>query len=139
MADAAPARRSGVRVAWSSRSCGVLWYDEPGGMSRGESELHVGPLAAAIRRVDIVYDSACDIGRHSGNLPALEAVRRDLSQFRIDCVVIAGDVINVGPFSEQVMERVVEDGWAVIRAAMHLLASSVLHFAPIPIRRGDQE
>ena len=50
-----------------------------------------------------------------GNLPALEAVQRDLSQFKVDCVVVAGDVINLGPFSEQVVGRVIENGWAVIR------------------------
>lgn len=55
-----------------------------------------------------------------GNLPALEAVQQDLSQFRIDCVVVAGDTINVGPFSEQVVRRVVEEGWAVIRGNSEL-------------------
>ena len=50
-----------------------------------------------------------------GNLPALEAVRRDLSQFAVDCVLVAGDVINLGPFSEQVVRRVIESDWAVVR------------------------
>ncbi len=50
-----------------------------------------------------------------GNLPALERVLDDLSQFQIDHVVVAGDVVNWGPFSAQVMERVVGEGWAVIR------------------------
>ncbi len=50
-----------------------------------------------------------------GNLPALEAVLNDLAQFQIDHVIIAGDVVNVGPFSAQVMERVIREGWAVIR------------------------
>lgn len=50
-----------------------------------------------------------------GNLPALEAVQRDLAQFTIDHVLVAGDVVNWGPFSAQVMERVVNEQWAVIR------------------------
>ena len=50
-----------------------------------------------------------------GNLPALEAVLKDLAQFQVDHVVVAGDVINWGPFSAQVMERVTGEGWAVIR------------------------
>ena len=50
-----------------------------------------------------------------GNLPALEAVLADLAQFSVDQVIVAGDVINWGPFSAQVMQRVVAGGWAVIR------------------------
>jgi putative phosphoesterase len=50
-----------------------------------------------------------------GNLPALEAVLADLAQFAVDQVVVAGDVINWGPFSAEVTARVVEAGWAVIR------------------------
>jgi predicted phosphodiesterase len=55
-----------------------------------------------------------------GNLPALEAVQQDLSQFRIDHVVVAGDTINVGPFSEQVVRRVIDEEWAVIRGNSEL-------------------
>jgi len=50
-----------------------------------------------------------------GNLPALEAVLADLAQFPVDQVIVAGDVINWGPFSAQVMERVAAGGWTVIR------------------------
>ena len=50
-----------------------------------------------------------------GNLPALEAVLADLAQFQVDQAIVAGDVINWGPFSAQVMERVTAGGWAVIR------------------------
>lgn len=50
-----------------------------------------------------------------GNLPALNAVLDDLAQFNVDHVIVAGDVINWGPFSEAVTERVVREGWAVIR------------------------
>jgi predicted phosphodiesterase len=50
-----------------------------------------------------------------GNLPALEAVLADLAQFKVDQIVVAGDVANWGPFSAQVMARVVGEGWAVVR------------------------
>src|SRR3972149_5518130 len=50
-----------------------------------------------------------------GNLPALEAVQQDLSRFQVDYVIVAGDVIDRGPFSVQVLERVTREGWAVIR------------------------
>jgi predicted phosphodiesterase len=50
-----------------------------------------------------------------GNLPALEAVIRDLADRPIDHVIVAGDVINWGPFSAQVVERVAKAGWAVTR------------------------
>jgi predicted phosphodiesterase len=50
-----------------------------------------------------------------GNLPALEAVLADLAQFEVDQVIAAGDVINWGPFSAQVMERVTAGGWPAIR------------------------
>ncbi|HEX8217763.1 MAG TPA: metallophosphoesterase family protein [Chloroflexia bacterium] len=50
-----------------------------------------------------------------GNLPALEAVSRDLEQFGVDLVVVAGDLINWGPCSEQVLEFVAERRWPVIR------------------------
>ncbi len=50
-----------------------------------------------------------------GNLPALEAVLGDMQQFMIDHVVVAGDVINWGPFSRQVVQCVTREGWAAIR------------------------
>lgn len=50
-----------------------------------------------------------------GNLPALEAIEADLAQFPVDQVVVAGDIINWGPFSAQVTERVLAAGWAVLR------------------------
>jgi predicted phosphodiesterase len=49
------------------------------------------------------------------NLPALEAVIEDFRQFGVDQVVVLGDVINLGPFTQQVVERVAESGWTVIR------------------------
>jgi predicted phosphodiesterase len=50
-----------------------------------------------------------------GNLPALEAVADDLACRGVDRVVVAGDLINWGPFSAAVLERVARAGWAVIR------------------------
>ncbi|MBN1876069.1 MAG: metallophosphoesterase family protein [Anaerolineae bacterium] len=50
-----------------------------------------------------------------GNLPALEAVLADMAQYQVDHVVVAGDVINVGPHSAAVAARVTASGWAVIR------------------------
>jgi predicted phosphodiesterase len=50
-----------------------------------------------------------------GNLPALEAVIADMQTFNVDHVVIAGDVVNWGPFSAEVMEIVTRERWAVIR------------------------
>lgn len=50
-----------------------------------------------------------------GNLPALEAVWEDLSQFDVDHVVVAGDVINWGPFSREVLEFLTERYCAIIR------------------------
>jgi len=49
------------------------------------------------------------------NLPALEAVLDDLKAFRIDRMVVAGDVVNWGPFSRQVMERLADERCAIIR------------------------
>ncbi|HET9014855.1 MAG TPA: metallophosphoesterase family protein [Thermomicrobiaceae bacterium] len=40
-----------------------------------------------------------------GNLPALEAVLADLAPLAVDQIVVAGDAINWGPFSAQVLER----------------------------------
>ena len=50
-----------------------------------------------------------------GNLPALVAVIEDMAQFDVDQVVVAGDSINWGPYSAQVVERIVNENWAVIR------------------------
>ena len=50
-----------------------------------------------------------------GNLPALEAVMADMAAFQPDAVIVAGDVINWGPFSRECVEVVRREGWAVIR------------------------
>jgi predicted phosphodiesterase len=50
-----------------------------------------------------------------GNLPALEAVLADMTTFDVDHVVVAGDSINWGPHSAEVIERIMQNRWAVIR------------------------
>ena len=50
-----------------------------------------------------------------GNLPALEAVIADMADEQFDQVIVAGDLINIGPFSRQVLETVFERGWVAIR------------------------
>jgi predicted phosphodiesterase len=50
-----------------------------------------------------------------GNLPALEAIIDDMAQYAPDAVVVVGDLINFGPFSAEVLARVFDLGWAVIR------------------------
>ncbi|HEU0294341.1 MAG TPA: metallophosphoesterase family protein [Anaerolineales bacterium] len=50
-----------------------------------------------------------------GNLPALEAVMEDMKVFDVDQIVVAGDVVNFGPFSRQTAEIVIEQNWPVIR------------------------
>lgn len=50
-----------------------------------------------------------------GNLPALDAILDDLAGRRVDQVIVAGDVINWGPFSARVLERIAREGWAVLR------------------------
>lgn len=50
-----------------------------------------------------------------GNLPALENVMQDMQQFAPDHVVVAGNMVNWGPFSAEVMQIVIENNWAVIR------------------------
>ncbi len=56
-----------------------------------------------------------------GNLPALEAVVADLEGQRVEQVIVAGDLINWGPFSAQVVARVREAGWATIRGNHELI------------------
>ncbi|MFN8440025.1 MAG: metallophosphoesterase [Caldilineaceae bacterium] len=50
-----------------------------------------------------------------GNLPALEAVLGKLEELQPDYVLVNGDLINVAPFSNQVIERVRQLGWTVVR------------------------
>ena len=50
-----------------------------------------------------------------GNLPALKAVIAEIEQEGLDAVVVSGDVVNWGPFSREVLERITTLGWACIR------------------------
>ena len=50
-----------------------------------------------------------------GNLPALEAVIADMAGEQLNQVIVAGDLINMGPFSPQVLQTVFERGWPAIR------------------------
>ncbi len=50
-----------------------------------------------------------------GNLPALDRVMDDMRQFTPDHVVVAGDMVNWGPFSAEVMQVVYENRWTMIR------------------------
>jgi predicted phosphodiesterase len=50
-----------------------------------------------------------------GNLPALEAIIEDMAQFQPDHIISAGDQINAGPFSAQVMACLHEIGATMIR------------------------
>lgn len=56
-----------------------------------------------------------------GNLPALAAVQADLATQVIDRVIVAGDLINWGPCSTQVVECVLSNGWDVIRGNHELI------------------
>ena len=46
-----------------------------------------------------------------GVWPPIESVLEDLSQFGVDQVIVAGDLINLGPFSRQVVDDAVENDW----------------------------
>lgn len=50
-----------------------------------------------------------------GNQPALEAVMADMADEQLDQVIVAGDLINGGPFSLQVLETIFARGWVAIR------------------------
>jgi predicted phosphodiesterase len=50
-----------------------------------------------------------------GNLPALEAVIDDMKSYAPDHVVVAGDIVNWGPFSAEVTEIVTTQRWTLIR------------------------
>jgi protein phosphatase len=50
-----------------------------------------------------------------GNLPALERVIKDMRQFAPDHVVVAGDMVNWGSFSAEVMQIIHENRWTMIR------------------------
>ena len=50
-----------------------------------------------------------------GNLPALEAVMKELERLRPDHVLLDGDLINAVPFSADVIDVVRNQDWTVVR------------------------
>jgi len=50
-----------------------------------------------------------------GNLPALNAVMRELERLQPDHVVVNGDLINGVPFSAEVIDRIRAFDWTVVR------------------------
>lgn len=56
------------------------------------------------------------------NLPALQAVIADMRQFAADQVIVAGDSVNWGPHSREVLQLIIENRWAVIRGNNALYA-----------------
>lgn len=50
-----------------------------------------------------------------GNLPALEVVMRELERLQPDYVLVNGDLINVAPYSAQVIDLIRPLGWTVVR------------------------
>lgn len=49
-----------------------------------------------------------------GNLPALDAVMRDLDEQAPDEVLVAGDLVGRGPGGREVVERIAATGWPVL-------------------------
>ncbi len=49
-----------------------------------------------------------------GNLPATEAVLADLERVQPDRVIVGGDLVNRGPQSRAVVERIAPLGWEAI-------------------------
>ena len=49
------------------------------------------------------------------NMPALEAVIRDIEQQEIDEVLVGGDLVGRGPQGSAVVKRIIEEGWAGVR------------------------
>lgn len=50
-----------------------------------------------------------------GNLPAFQAVLKDMEEENVDQVIIAGDMITDCPDSEEVLSRIRESDWTVIK------------------------
>ena len=71
-----------------------------------------------------------------GNLPALEAVIADMADEQFDQVIVAGDLINIGPFSAQVLQTVFERGWPASRGnhEIYLLEHGIVQQ---PVARRD--
>ena len=49
-----------------------------------------------------------------GNLPALEAVVQDIHACSPDAVFVLGDMINGCPWSDRVLDRLLEYGWPML-------------------------
>ncbi|MBZ0306172.1 MAG: metallophosphoesterase family protein [Anaerolineae bacterium] len=49
------------------------------------------------------------------NLLALDTILKDAAQFEVDQVIVAGDLINCGAYSVQVMERLTAANYALMR------------------------
>lgn len=83
-----------------------------------------------------------------GNLPALEAVLRDLDQVWPDRVYVNGDVVNRGPQSKECLDRVRALGWPVVFGNHEEYVLKCRHGAPgedwaspfwLPVHRLAQE
>lgn len=55
------------------------------------------------------------LGDIHANLPALNAIIDDITAYNVDHVIVAGDSINWGPFSNEVMETLLARQWALMR------------------------
>src|SRR5258708_26300961 len=54
------------------------------------------------------------LGEIHGNLPALQAVLSEIALFSPDEIVVAGDLINRGPQSLEILEELQSRGWPII-------------------------
>ncbi len=70
-----------------------------------------------------------------GNLPALEAVIADMADETFDQVIVAGDLINIGPFSREVLETVFDHGWVAIRGNHEHYLLDAVALCPVRERR----
>lgn len=50
-----------------------------------------------------------------GNVPALEAVIKDIAEQRVEEVIVAGDLVGRGPQGAEVIDRVKALGWPCVR------------------------
>jgi predicted phosphodiesterase len=73
-----------------------------------------------------------------GNLPALEVVVKDLQRRQPDQVLVAGDLINRCPWSNEVLDLVAAAGWPAL-AGNHELVVQMLGAADCPAPLQDRE
>ena len=50
-----------------------------------------------------------------GNIPALDAVIRDIDSQAVDEVLVGGDLVGRGPQGSRVIERILQRGWSSVR------------------------